>query len=74
MSNMKLMQRHYHSAAPLTISPECTEVVLFGGLQEPYGLPIADTTVLRFGKFLCLCIQLKSVTTIVIVLKQIDIN
>ena len=69
MSNMKLMQRYEHSAAPLTISPECIEVVLFGGQQEIGGPPIADTTVLRFGKFLNLChIQLKSMTAIVIVL------
>ena len=68
MSNTKLMQRCYHSAASLTISPECIEVVLFGGKQELHGSPIADTTVLRFGKFLCLFIQLKSITTIVIVL------
>ena len=68
MSNMKLMQRYDHSVAPLTISPECIEVVLFGGQQKFGGSPIADTTVLRFGKFLCLCIQLVSITTIVIVL------
>ena len=69
VSNMKLMQRYDHSAAPLTISLECTEVVLFGGQQKHNGLPIADTAVLRFGKFLYLCsIQLKSMTTTVIVL------
>ena len=69
MSNMKLMQKYNHSAAPLTISPECIEVVLFGGKQKRFGSPIADTTVLRFGKFLNLCsIQLKSMTAIVIVL------
>ena len=68
MSNTKLMQRCTHSAAPLTISPGCIEVVLFGGLQKHNGPLIADTTVLRFGKFLCLFIQLKSITTIVIVL------
>ena len=60
MSNMKLMQRYYHSAAPHTISPECIEVVLFGGQQELLGSPMADTTVLRFGKFLYPCIQLKA--------------
>ena len=60
MSNMKLMQRYYPSAAPLTISPECIEVVLFGGQQKLSGPPIADTTVLRFGKFICLIIQLKA--------------
>ena len=67
MSNMMLMQRFDHSAAPLTISPECIEVVLFGGQQDVHGSPIADTTVLRFGKFLCLCIQLENITTNVIV-------
>ena len=49
--NKKLMQRHNHSAAPLTISTACIEVVLFGGpLRHQY---TCDTTVLRFGKFLC---------------------
>ena len=63
------MQRWGHSAAPHTISPECIEVVLFGGQQELLGQPIANTTVLRFGKFLNPCsIQLKSMTAIVIVL------
>ena len=69
MSNMKLVQRYNHSAAPLTISPECIEVVLFGGKQIKSGSPIADTTVLRFGKFLILhSTQLKSMTAIVIML------
>ena len=68
MSNMKLMQRFDHSAAPHTIIPGCIEVVLFGGKQKLDGSPIADTTVLTFGKFLCLFIQLKSITTILIVL------
>ena len=53
MYNEKLMERYGHSAAPFTISPECIEVVLFGGVEEY--LYISDTTVLRFGKFLCLC-------------------
>ena len=69
MSNTKLMQRYEHSAAPLTISPECIEVVLFGGKPEKFEPPIADTTVLRFGKFLIIhSIQLKSMTATVIVL------
>ena len=69
MSNTKLMQRFEHGAAPLTISPECTEVVLFGGKPEMFGTPIADTTVLRFGKFLIIhSIQFKSMTATVIVL------
>ena len=52
MHNKKSMERHYHSAAPFTISPECIEVVLFGGQQEPMGSRISDTAVLRFGKVL----------------------
>ena len=52
MSNKKLVQRCGHSAAVLTISPQCIEVILFGGKQfinisAPF---IADTAVLRFGK------------------------
>ena len=50
MSNKKLIQRYCHSAASFTISPECMEVVLFGGQNEILGSWIADTAVLRFGK------------------------
>ena len=49
MSNENILQRHGHSAAPLAISPECVEVVLFGG-QKMGGSLITDTTALRFGK------------------------
>ena len=49
VSNKKLVQRYGHSAASFTISPECMEVVLFGGQNESVG-DIADTAVLRFGK------------------------
>ena len=52
MHNKKLMKRYCHSAAPFTISPECIEVVLFGGQQEIGGSSISDTAVLRFGKVL----------------------
>ena len=53
MSSKKLLQRWGHSAASFTISPECMEVVLFGGLVEAApGSLIADTAVLRFGKAL----------------------
>ena len=50
MSNKNILQRHVHSAAPLALSPEYVEVVLFGGQQEVGGSSIADTTALRFGK------------------------
>ena len=53
MSNKKLLQRWGHSAASFTISPECVEVVLFGGEKKVSGSWIADTAVLRFGKVLC---------------------
>ena len=52
MSNKKLVQRFSHSAASFTISPECVEVVLFGGADTSFQ-SIADTAVLRFGKILC---------------------
>ena len=52
MHNKKIMKRFYHGAAPFTISPDCIEVVLFGGLQEFGGSSISDTAVLRFGKVL----------------------
>ena len=50
VSNEKLVQRYGHSATPLAISPECVEVVFFGGQQEFGGSLIADTTALRFGE------------------------
>ena len=53
MSNKKLVQRWGHSAASFTISPECMEVVLFGGRKTASCSLIADTAVLRFGKVLC---------------------
>ena len=52
VSNKELVQRFGHSAASLTISPECMEVVLFGGQKIVRGSNIADTAVLRFGKAL----------------------
>ena len=49
--NKELVQRWSHSAASFTISPECMEVVLFGGQTTAVlGSWIADTAVLRFGK------------------------
>ena len=50
VSNKNILQRRGHNAAPLAISPECVEVVLFGGEQKWGGSSIADTTALRFGK------------------------
>ena len=50
VSNKKLVQRYDHSAAPLDISPECLEVILFGGRLEIRGISIADTVALRFGE------------------------
>ena len=52
MSNKELVKRIGHSAASFTISPECMEVVLFGGRKIVRGSLIADTAVLRFGKAL----------------------
>ena len=50
VSNKIILQRCGHSAAPLAISPECVEVVLFGGRQKLAESSIAGTTALRFGK------------------------
>ena len=51
VSSRKLMQRYAHSAATLTITPQCIEVVLFGGQQsEELSAPAIADTVLRFGK------------------------
>ena len=57
MSNKELVKRWCHSASSFTISPECMEVVLFGG-QDISFQSIADTAVLRFGKVLCQTIHL----------------
>ena len=44
----KLLQRHSHCAAAVTVNSDCVEVILFGGYHN-YS-PIADTTILRFGE------------------------
>jgi len=44
-----LIQRYGHSAATLTINSDCVELILFCGLDKNHS-PIADTTILRFGK------------------------
>ena len=54
-----LQSRSHHSATAFSLSPGLTEVTLFGGYSEcpsnfksPADLtPIANTTVLRFGKY-----------------------
>ena len=51
VSNTKLVQRMGHVAAALAITPECIEVVLFGGRRDYFKSPIAETAVLRFGRF-----------------------
>ena len=49
--NKKLIQRYGHGAAAVTVNSDCVEVILFGGKKEIIGSLIADTVVLRFGKF-----------------------
>ena len=42
-----------HCAAPYSLSPKITEIVIFGGATRrpaKSGVFIADTTVLRFGE------------------------
>ena len=53
MSNKELVKRWCHSAASFAISPECMEVVLFGGKKTIVNSLIAETAVLRFGKCFC---------------------
>ena len=55
----EITARYAHSAAAVSISSECIEVVLFGGSKTHHEQhiadsvqPIADTAVLRFGKLL----------------------
>ena len=49
-----LQSRSFHSVAAITLSPGMAEVVLFGGttaLPATISTLIAETTVLRFGKY-----------------------
>ena len=46
----KLIQRYCHGAATLPVNSDCVEVLLFGGIDQNRS-PMADTTILRFGKF-----------------------
>ena len=43
----KLILKHGHDAAALTVHSNCVEVILFGGYNFS---PMVDTTILRFGK------------------------
>ena len=45
----KLVKRHGHGAAALTVNFNCVEVILFGGYDYRHNL-MADTTILRFGE------------------------
>ena len=51
-----LQSRYCHCAAAFTLGPGIAEVVLFGGstTYPPTSEFIADTTVLRFGKYVCM--------------------
>ena len=61
-----LQPRGYHSAAVFVISPELTEVVVFGGIPEwPSNAKsdddlkqLAGTTIMRFGEFILLVVIL----------------
>jgi len=46
----KITRRFSHSAVSVSISSECTKVILFGGKRRFGKEAIADTAVLRFGK------------------------
>ena len=52
----KLIQRFGHGAAAVTVNSECVEVILFGGHKKLGSSPIADTVILRFGKYSCIII------------------
>ena len=56
-----LQSRYVHCAAAFTLSPRIVEVVLFGGCTaDPATIEtfIAETTVLRFGKYIVCMTQL----------------
>ena len=49
--NKAAVQRLDHGATSFKISPECMEILLFGGRRSwGAGSTISDTAVLRFGK------------------------
>ena len=47
----KLIQRHSHGAAAVTVNSDCVEVILFGGRDIKYSR-MADTVVVRLGECL----------------------
>ena len=49
----KLIKRFCHGAAAVTVNSDLVEMILLGGQKPPLrlGSPIADTVVLRFGKY-----------------------
>ena len=49
---MNLLERYDHGAAALSVSSECVEVILFGGITERHSR-MADTAVLVFGMSRC---------------------
>ena len=53
----KLIQRYDHGAAAVTVNSDCVEVILFGGYEDFGSSPIADTVILRFGKYSCIMIS-----------------
>ena len=46
-----ILQRLAHGAAAVTINSDFMEVILFGGYNKNFSV-IADTVVLKFGKYL----------------------
>ena len=46
VENKKMLKRIRHGAAALSVSSECVEVILFGGMGE-----MTDLAVFRFGMF-----------------------
>ena len=52
MRDKNLLERCGHGAATLSVSSECLEVMFFGGQNDfLYEAKLADTAVLRFGRF-----------------------
>ena len=53
----KVIQRHGHGTAAVTVNSDCVQVILFGGVNKNHSL-VADAVVVRFGEFLMLIIIL----------------
>ena len=53
--------RHFHSITATSLGPGLTEVLVFGGQRELGEVPIAETTILRFGEQLLVHVAMATI-------------